>query len=75
MMQAVKEIVEYRCGYDDAGLEELQDKLRAAFALEVPATEGSWTCGICGARRSGIEPVQDEECGDSCPEHFEEATK
>lgn len=30
-----------------------------------------WTCGICGRKRKGVEPVQDFEVGDACPEHYE----
>lgn len=45
--------------------------LRAAFPelAEAPTT---WTCGICGEKRPDcVKPVQDEECGDACPEHYE----
>lgn len=37
-----------------------------------PEDEAAWTCGICGRRRKDVEPVQDFEVGDACPEHYEE---
>jgi len=41
-----------------------------------PNDPGTWRCGICGAVRPGsVQPVNDLECGDSCSEHYEEATK
>lgn len=36
-----------------------------------PEDEAVWTCGICGRRRKDVEPVQDFEVGDACPEHYE----
>lgn len=31
----------------------------------------SWKCGICGKKRRDVQPVQDFEVGDACPEHYE----
>ena len=35
----------------------------------------SWQCGICGKKRRDVEPVQDFEVGDACPDHYEEDIK
>lgn len=32
----------------------------------------SWKCGICGKKRRDVQPVQDFEVGDACPEHYVE---
>jgi hypothetical protein len=31
----------------------------------------SGKCGICGKKRRDVQPVQDFEVGDACPEHYE----
>lgn len=59
----------------EAAVEWLARALFGERYKEQEEDEAVWTCGICGRKRKDIEPVQDFEVGDACPEHYEEEAR